>query len=447
MVVHRRLLNELQTYVQERNHIENLAREFEQRLRLSTRGVISIPVVVHVVWNTPEQNISDAQIQSQIDVLNRDYRKQNVDTSQVPSVWQRLVSDARINFHLATKDFNGDTTTGITRTRTTVSSFSDDDQVKSSRHGGAPPWPADRYLNIWVCLLAKVLGYAQFPGGPAETDGVVIDYSAFGTIGTASPPFNKGRTATHEIGHWLNLYHIWGDDGTGCLGTDNVEDTPNQGGPNYGQPKFPHISCSNDPHGDMFMNYMDYVDDSSMVMFTAGQIARIDACLEGPRASFLQADEEPGEEPGPVTATHTIWSHGVSMQIEYPDRLRSAHCIGYCMRVEGNPHTSNWFHFAIQAPVQVNEKAIQVDSVMIRFRTESDHTFVHAIQVFDGETRIASHEDLSLAAQSWSVQRIDLSNQPYIKWGINIAVGVKFESDQPAESQMEFSAVGCEFLL
>jgi hypothetical protein len=140
---------------------------------------------------------------------------------------------------------------------------------------------------MWACNLQPWLGYAQFPGGPAATDGVVITHTAFGTTGTAAAPFNLGRTATHEIGHWLDLFHIWGDDGTGCTGTDHVADTPNQGGSNYACPSFPHTSCGNAPNGDMFMNYMDYVDDRCMVMFTAGQVARIDATFEGPRSSLV----------------------------------------------------------------------------------------------------------------------------------------------------------------
>src|SRR5690606_13088965 len=130
------------------------------------------------------------------------------------------------------------------------------------------------------------LGYAQFPGGPAETDGVVILHSAFGTTGTATAPFDLGRTTTHEIGHWLNLRHIWGDDGTGCAGSDFVADTPNQGGPNYGKPTFPQISCGNGPNGDMFVNFMDYVDDAAMVMFTAEQTVRMQAALDSNRSTL-----------------------------------------------------------------------------------------------------------------------------------------------------------------
>ena len=122
--------------------------------------------------------------------------------------------------------------------------------------------------------------------GPAATDGVVILQSAYGTTGTATAPFNLGRTATHEIGHWLNLRHIWGDDGTGCTGDDFVADTPNAGGPNFGTPTFPHVSCGNGPNGDLFMNYMDYVDDAAMFMFTQGQVLRMQAALDGPRSSI-----------------------------------------------------------------------------------------------------------------------------------------------------------------
>jgi hypothetical protein len=289
LVEHRRLLTEDPSYVAARSEIENSARAYERGFRVPARvGITRIPVVVHVVWNTQAQNISDAQIQSQIDVLNRDFRKTNPDVAQVPQVWQSLVADARIEFFLATTDPNGNTTTGITRTQTQTTSFSQQgNPVKSAATGGADPWPANRYLNIWVCQLSGgLLGYAQFPGGPAQTDGVVILHSGFGTTGTAAAPFDRGRTATHEIGHWVNLFHIWGDDGTGCNGTDEVADTPNQADENYGCPTFPSISCNNGPNGDMFMNYMDYTDDACMYMFTAGQVARIQAALDGPRSSI-----------------------------------------------------------------------------------------------------------------------------------------------------------------
>ena len=288
MQVHERLLRTIPGYREARDASETHAWRSALMLGMIGRaGGTRIPVVVHIVYKTDEQNISEEQIKSQIDVLSADYRKKNEDISSVPSVFQPVVTDARIEFSLATTDPNGNPTNGITRTQTTLASFSDDDAVKSAATGGADPWPRDSYLNIWVCnLRGGLLGYAQFPGGPAATDGVVILYSAFGTTGTARAPFNRGRTATHEIGHWLNLRHIWGDDGEGCSGDDFVADTPNQGGPNYGKPEFPTMSCMNGPHGDMFMNFMDYVDDSAMVMFSSGQVNRMQDTLDSSRSSI-----------------------------------------------------------------------------------------------------------------------------------------------------------------
>jgi hypothetical protein len=251
------------------------------------RRVVRIPTVVHVVYRREVESITNAQIKSQIAALNRDFRATNQDKSKIPSVWQGLVADAKIEFRLASRNPEGKATNGITRTKTTRRSFGADDEVKAKASGGVAAWPRSRYLNLWVCNLGGgLLGYAQFPGGPASTDGVVILYSAFGTQGEVAAPFDKGRTATHEVGHWLNLRHIWGDT-VDCSGTDRVSDTPNAAGPNYGKPTFPHITCNNGPYGDMFMNYMDYVDDDTMFQFTPGQVTRMNAALAGPRNSFL----------------------------------------------------------------------------------------------------------------------------------------------------------------
>lgn len=244
----------------------------------STGQVITIPVVVHVVYNTTAQNISDAQIQSQITALNKDFRKLNADTSSIPSAFKSLASDILIQFALAVRDPNGNTTSGIVRTSTSTTSFSTNNNVKYTANGGHDAWPAASYLNLWVCNLgSSLLGYAQFPGGAAATDGVVINYTAFGTTGTATSPFNLGRTATHEIGHWLNLRHIWGD---ATCGDDLVYDTPTQQTMNYNCPTFPHVTCSNGANGDMFVNYMDYTNDNCMYMFTAGQSARMNALFD-----------------------------------------------------------------------------------------------------------------------------------------------------------------------
>ena len=288
MPVHERLLRTDDGYVAARSESETRAWEFATSARASSRsGITVIPVVVHVVWNTNAQNISDAQIHSQIDVLNKDFRKLNADVSSTPGVFQPLCADARIEFELASTDPNGGATSGIERKKSTKASFTDDDAVKASSSGGMAAWPADAYLNIWVCPLGGgLLGYAQFPGGPAATDGVVILHSAFGSTGTAAAPFGLGRSATHEIGHWLNLRHIWGDDGNGCSGDDFVADTPNCAGSNAGMPTFPHVTCSNGPNGDLFMNYMDYTDDAGMFMFTNGQVNRMQGCLDTDRSTI-----------------------------------------------------------------------------------------------------------------------------------------------------------------
>lgn len=259
----------------------------------TSRGVKTIPVVFHIVYRTATENISDAQILSQLDILNADFRKLNNDWLNTPIAFQALATDCEIQFCLAQQDPNGNASTGIKRVPTSVTSFSSNNAVKYTAQGGSDAWDRNRYLNIWVCNLGGgLLGYAQFPGGAAATDGVVINYTATGNIGTATAPYHKGRTATHEVGHWLNLYHIWGDDGTGCNGSDLVGDTPNQGGANYGCPSFPKVSCTNGPNGDLFMNYMDYTDDACMFMFTAGQKARIDALFTagGARSSLMTSN-------------------------------------------------------------------------------------------------------------------------------------------------------------
>jgi Pregnancy-associated plasma protein-A len=295
--VHQRLLNTIPAYADNRRAIERhtMAWGLMRRSMPAPIKIITIPVVVHVVYSTPEQNISDAQIHSQLVVLNDDYRKRNADIGLVPAPFQPLAADLHIEFKLACRDPKGDKTDGITRTKTNVTEFTDDDRVKSNATGGIDAWPTDKYLNLWVCQLdgLGLLGYAQFPGGPPTTDGVVITHTGFGTLGTATAPFNKGRTGTHEIGHWLDLYHIWGDDQNKpdpCSGSDNVADTPNQAIMNYACPTFPHISCNNGPNGDMFMNYMDYTDDACMYMFTKGQGVRTEAALNGPRIAIVTSD-------------------------------------------------------------------------------------------------------------------------------------------------------------
>jgi len=255
----------------------------------SMPNIITIPVVVHVIYKNSSQNISDAQIFSQIDILNEDFRMNNSDASSVPSAFAGVAADCEIEFCLAVRDPNGNVTTGITRNYTTTSSFSGYTSMKYSSTGGQDAWNTSDYLNIWVCNLASgLLGFATFPGGNSSTDGVVCDYAYFGNTGTATSPYDLGRTATHEVGHWLNLYHIWGDS---YCGNDYVSDTPKHEESNYGCPSYPHASsCSGTgSSGEMFMNYMDYTNDACMFMFSTGQKNRMRATLNGSRSSLLSS--------------------------------------------------------------------------------------------------------------------------------------------------------------
>jgi hypothetical protein len=246
-----------------------------------TRTLVTIPVVFHVVYQNATENISDAYLLAQLDQLNLDFAKLNTDTNLVPIPFRSLMANTDIQFCLAVRDPNGNPSTGITRTSTTTNSFSTNNNVKSNATGGKDGWPRDSYLNFWVCDLgSSLLGYAQFPGGNAATDGVVCNYNTVGSMllpGT-NTGYDLGRTATHEVGHWLNLFHIWGDDGTSCTGSDQVGDTPNQAGSSAGCPTYPLTdACATASPGVMFMNYMDYVQDNCMQMFTTGQGARMQA--------------------------------------------------------------------------------------------------------------------------------------------------------------------------
>lgn len=288
----RELLLKHPEYAQTRQLIEDQAQEWIANGE-KTAAVITIPVVVHVVYNTSSQNISDEQVRSQIEVLNEDYRKLNVDASNTPTEFQSKAADVEIEFCLASRDPNGNWTTGITRTQTDVANWNGSDLVKSTSDGGIDGWNPNKYLNIWVCNIGSgLLGYAYPPGVPNYLDGVVIGYRYFGKTGSLHPSYNKGRTTTHEIGHWLGLSHLWGNgqSNTNCNASDNINDTPVQGDANYGCPSFPHESCSNGPNGDMFMNFLDYVNDACMNMFTNGQKQKMQAILNGARSSIKNSN-------------------------------------------------------------------------------------------------------------------------------------------------------------
>lgn len=283
--------------------MHNTENTSQLRTLAEPQGIITIPIVVHVVYNTsnPIENVSDAQIYSQIAVLNRDYRFKNEDTIDIPSHFRSVAADCEINFCLATKDPSGNPTTGIIRKATTKNNVGSDltEAVKTE----SPSWDRSKYLNIWVCEIEQsgnVLGYA-YSGSDAVSipakDGVVIDYRVFGDIGTGNTyiEFAKGRTTTHEIGHYFELIHIWGDDednANKCGLSDNVDDTPNQSINTTGCPSGIYTdACSPNAYGRMYQNYMDYTDDACMIMFTQGQKTRMRQGISLYRSGLLTSNK------------------------------------------------------------------------------------------------------------------------------------------------------------
>jgi hypothetical protein len=283
------------------------------------KTVYNIPVIIHIIHNSnesvgQERNISNAQAISQINVLNEDFRKQNGDFLSTPAVFQNVAADCEINFCLATVDTNGNSLSeaGINRisapsigASNTISTNTADGYSMAYFDGNIKPttqWNPDKYLNMWVAHMGatgsggQLLGYAQFPsasgllgvdanGGAANTDGVVMLYKAFGNTGNLLPSFPLGRTATHEVGHWLGLRHIWGD--ANC-GDDFCNDTPTQAGDNSGCPTHPTPTCTNS--GDMFVNFMDYCDDACLTIFTEDQKARMVTVMQNsPRRGSLNS--------------------------------------------------------------------------------------------------------------------------------------------------------------
>ncbi|REE83815.1 pregnancy-associated plasma protein-A [Lutibacter oceani] len=237
-------------------------------------GAVSIPVVVNILED-PAHPVTQAHIDSQIAILNADFNNNNPNTAGVPSEFASLVADVNITFTLA----------AVNRKASSKSSWGTNDAMKLSSQGGIDATDPANNLNLWVCEIGGgILGYAQFPGGTLATDGVVIGSDFLGE-NTAGGVYGHGRTATHEVGHWLNLRHIWGDGR--CRQDDFVDDTPSSDAPNYGDPIYPTVNCKSN---DMTMNYMDYVYDNAMYMFSKGQNDRMRTifAVGGSRESFVQ---------------------------------------------------------------------------------------------------------------------------------------------------------------
>ena len=271
------------------NAIETFTKQqTENRTANRTEGtVIKIPVIAHILYHTQTEKISDAQVASQIEALNKYFRRRNADTMNTPAYFRALGADCEIEFQLAISDPRRRSTSGVVRKYTPITKWKNDDLMKFSSSMGDDAWDPKSYLNIWVCNLDKFAGYATMPGGEENKDGLVISYTAFGT-GSGTTGYDMGKTAVHEVGHWLNLKHLWGDEN---CGDDGVGDTPKQASYTIGCPGTVRITCGNGPFGDMYMNYMDFTNDACINMFTQGQKARMRALFNtgGVRNSILSS--------------------------------------------------------------------------------------------------------------------------------------------------------------
>ena len=236
--------------------------------RSEIEGLITIPVVFHVIYNNEAENISDEQIYSQLEVLNEDFQN----SISAPLMWHEVAANPEMEFCLATRDIYGNATCGITRTYTDSTEFKIQTSMKDESTGGVSGWPAIDYMNVFICDIAnQIRGFATFPDAEDSIDGITLDYLSVGRgeeFVYSDPRFNLGRTGTHEVGHWLRLSHIWGDGG--CDIDDGIGDTPTAAGPNWGC-AVGSLACSDDSL-NMVQNYMDYSNDSCMYLFTTRQV-------------------------------------------------------------------------------------------------------------------------------------------------------------------------------
>ncbi|MDF2384290.1 T9SS type A sorting domain-containing protein [Nostoc ellipsosporum NOK] len=279
--------------------IERFIRQYpNEAARVEDLPVIRIPVVVHILYHAPSENISDEMVHQQIAELNACFRRRNADTLNTPAAFRPLAADCEIEFALAISDPRKRATSGIERRYTPVASWESDDKMKQSSEMGLDAWDPANYLNVWIVNLKRGLGYSSIVGGDTFRDGIVLSFSAVGAH----------RVAVHEVGHWLGLRHIWGD--TYC-GDDLVGDTPTQGNFTPGCPSGIRPSCGNGAAGDMYMNYMDITSESCTNLFTKGQKERMRSYFGygGARESLLRtyAFNMPLISEIPLPQTDPVW--------------------------------------------------------------------------------------------------------------------------------------------
>lgn len=441
----------LQQQIEKDPQIKINMEQLDEYIRLNTdlikqnknSSVVTIPVVYHVIYRNSTENINDNRLMEQIAILNQDYRKLNADTTNTPAVFKPFAADIEIEFCLAKRDPNGNPHSGINRVPTTVTSFSTDDKVKGVKTGGAAAWDASKYLNIWVCNLGSdLLGYAQFPGGGgAATDGVVLHYKYTGKTG-ATAPFNKGRTATHEVGHWLGLYHTFQG---GCSGTsstncatqgDGVCDTPPTSAARYGCPSVStvHNTCTETPtdYRDMTMNYMDYVDDGCMNLFTLGQKTRMIAVMNGIRSSLLTSN---GCVPVPVftndagiksiiSPENGICTNTVSPKVilkNYSNTTLTSATIKYKVGANGSENDLAWSGSLTpnaETTVQLNSVTVNNNDTLYAYTNTpngnadektSNDLAKKVIELFTTSTNppVVNNFSTTSLASGWSVQDVD----------------------------------------
>ncbi len=337
------------------------------------RSQLIVPVVIHVVWHTNAENISDELIAAQLAALNRDFNAQNQDLDQVPNEFQSRITNIGISFCLASKTPSGQPSNGIVRIETSVEDIGVKNSLFIDSTGGSNAWDSEKYLNIWVANTGTFLsGFGSYPGLTVpEKTGVVVNPKYFGI--NEHPKYGLGRTLVHEVGHYFGLKHVWSNDPF-CEEDDGVEDTPKQKYEHSGCPNYPQPSCT---ESDMFMNFMDYVDDPCMLMFTAGQKERIWANIDIFRSSLL------------------------SNTIEY-----------YCL----NTNQSRDLEFAI-SPNPLT------DLMMITFPNQDNGLI--KVQVFDMFGRLRKHKSM-LANFQLEMSMDDLEPGIYfVKIGTNTKVLVK----------------------